>query len=319
MKRFVIALYLLCVGSLFAVDPSQIVHEGATLTTFVPWRPLADKSVQLSTFYPKPHLTDWSQEEHAEAYYTLQKIAGLWHQVGLADAYMIFGKDNLNEITQTFTWEAIPYPPDKWRQWNQLKVLWNVSFGAIKLSPEAMDRTVKFYTHYREYLEQPLEDSLRAVSDFSITNDALGDPTVIERQWLYKGRTMNVLYNYAPNSLGEHKLHFLIVPIERRRSFGELTLEEYLEQATLTSAIIRLIEHEFSAQSIYMMEKVGRQSGQSEGRHHRHLIFSTSNREDLWGKFQVLKNGFFYPKPLPRAELEKQVSQYRRLFENLDI
>lgn len=242
--------------------------------------PLTEGSLQIESPLP---LIEWSKEDNKEAYLTLQKVIQVWANKGIHE-YLIVGK----ETGEPFKWEIVPYPPDVNSLFRHLAILWKMTFGT---SPQ-------------EAKKVELEDSIPTpFLTASAKSDPFSDPQVIQRQLVYEGKRMYVLYNYAP-IVSEH---FLLVPKERKIHFSDLDLEEYLEAIQLAK---KLIAHFGAGKVTYLFDKSGERAGQTVPHWHEHVVITP--QEELWGQFKMLKNMFLGSSPLSPEELKARVEKYRQ-------
>lgn len=271
-----------------------VVYSDHTTQVVVPERPLATNALQI----------EGSQLPPEEVYACIQKISRIWKKEGIS-SFMTFGK---NEDKAPFHWQVVPYPQSGWRLWNQLKVLWRITFGAPKLSETARLQCAE---RYKQLFDQ-------AVSEMSVSSstkplsqpDAFCNPEVIQRQRVYEGKTINVLYNYAPIGLGKRKLHFLIVPKAHRTGFSDLTEAEYAESMKISGKLVDHYKKE-GYSTAYLFDKTGVEAGQTVPHWHQHVVFTANKTEELLGKLKIFKNMLFGSSPLPKTELEAQVHALR--------
>ncbi len=98
--------------------------------------PLHANSVIISV---DKNYSDWIEQEHISSQTALQKIVFVWHQSRIAEQYMIYGFVSPHS---TFHWEAIPFPSSSnfLRFFEQLTVLWKISFGSSAVSSEIREQ-----------------------------------------------------------------------------------------------------------------------------------------------------------------------------------
>ncbi|GAB5412130.1 MAG: hypothetical protein ChlgKO_12440 [Chlamydiales bacterium] len=249
----------------------------------------------LSVVVPeKKQFTDWSEEDHCDSYKTQQKIVRYWKQQQFADQFLIYGKVSKNE---DFRWEVVPqfdcnYLITRFTQ--QCKTLWGATFP------------VKSNGVYDVEWSGEEEDEYELFA-----SDPFCDREVIEKQWVYKGELINVLYNYRPIGFGDEKLHFLVLPKNHRPTFYQLSEEEYQESLIVVQ---KLLQHFSQTRSIYeahLFHKSGKDAGQTVPHWHLHVVLTTSDWHTCLGKFSVLRNMLFTPSPLGDEELKTKVEKYR--------
>ena len=142
-------------------------------------------------------------------------------------------------------------------------------------------------------------------------NDAFCNPKVLDKQRVFEGKEINVLYNYAPIGLGEEKLHFLIVPKEHHPNFSDLTKSEYLESMQLSQKLIKFYQGK-GFHTAYLFDKTGAEAGQTVPHWHEHVVFTATKTQELFGKWTVLKNMVLGSSPLPPKELQNRVQSLKK-------
>ncbi len=293
----------------------RAIHLGRYVQVLPPERPLADGSMVLETWAQHGSVVQWCNKEHAESYQHLQTIIALWKSEGVTD-YLLYGKDGEG----SFRWEVVPYEKSGWGFlkpllvfWKQLKVLWNITFGAFSFPSLFSGRLVKLYDKARELFSAAAITVVEKVKAVANGNDAFCKPEVVERQWVWKGRKVDILYNYAPIVLSKEKLHFLVVPKEHRETLAELSEEEYLEAMQLTKQLMEHY-HEKGYHTTYLFNKNGREAGQTVPHWHLHVVFTATKTQELMGKLMVFKNMVLGYQPLSAQELQQRVEGFRRAF-----
>lgn len=276
-----------------------------TIKTYLPEKQLLRGSIQLSTDQP---FLNWSKQDHKDSYGFMQTIAHTWKKEELADQYLIYGKVD----EKPFKWEIVPYQTCKnvfSRILQQIKVLWRTVFGGFQIKESTKCFEHALYQNAFQTRTSPKPAELSEKSTDSFCNEQ-----VINRQCVLTGKKVDVLYNYAPIGLGKEKLHFLVVPKAHRENFSSVTEEEYVESLELTQKIVQHYSQK-GVNTVYLLNKSGKDAGQTVNHWHMHLIFSTNKAHDIWGKLSVLKNILFGSSPMKRAELEKKVTDLRQEFE----
>lgn len=274
-----------------------IVFQTPTMTAIVPENPLAPGALKVVPNKTTPQYTDWTQANQGEAFDLIQKIIEIWQKEGIND-YMIFGKNSENS---DFAWEVVPYHDSGLTFWKQFKVLFNLTFGAPTASLEERQAVASKLMN-----PESLSTGAAKISALSSKPDAFCNPEVIQKQRVFEGKHINVLYNYAPIAIDENKLHFMMVPKEHHEKFTDLTREEYLEVSELEQKLARYYGDK-GYHTTYMFNKTGAEAGQTVPHWHQHLIFTATKTQELYGKLIVLKNMIFGSSPLPKAELNERV------------
>lgn len=278
-------------------EPVQLYREKSVWVE-VPRCPLADGALTLDT---KKKFVDWTNDDHQNTYVSLQKIAQMWNKQKIDD-FIVIGKATEK---QNFQWEAVPYQKAGLRFWKQFKVLWRITFGGGCLTSK---RQAQIAGGYRDNLPEELHIAQKA-DGVSKGKDAFCKKEVIDKQRVFEGKTVRILYNYAPIGLGKEKLHFLIVPKQHRSTFLDLKQDEYVEAAQLAQAIFKHFQK--TANTAYIFHKTGKEAGQTVPHWLLHVVLAATKTEELWGKFTVLKNMALGSKPLPPKKLNEHVKKYR--------
>lgn len=255
------------------------------------------------------HVTDtrkqfnaWTAEDHGQSFDYLRKIALVWKEKGI-NQYLIYGKiDN-----STFHWEIVPYEKCRTtvgRIVQQIVVLWRTVFGGFVVSEESKNRQFNNYQHLSEIEIRQTEEQP------SIHTDPFCKPEIIQRQKVFEGKEVNVLFSHAPIGFGGERLHFLIVPHNHREKFTDLTKEEYCESLELTRKLVVHFNESKVAKNVYLLNKTGRDAGQSVPHCHLHVVLANP-AQDFWGKLTVFKNILFGSSVMKSAEFEKRVAVLR--------
>lgn len=294
-------------GSIAAPSDSELqakttVYESQMMQMVVPDHPLTIGSLKVESKSRSLNVSEWEAENILESYGLIQKVVEVWRKNGITD-YLIYAKESTS--LTSFSYEVVPYPKKGWRFWKQFKTLWNIIFGSSALSEIQRSKIARDF----KQLTLTSNDTISEIEQISI-QDAFCDQSVIERQLVYAGKKINILYNYAPIGFGQRKLHFLLVPKEHRLTFSDLSQEEYLEVVQLCQKLISFYkEKEFKA--VYLFNKSGTEAGQSVLHWHEHVVFTATKTQELFGKLTILKNMLFGSSPLSKQELQTQVELLR--------
>lgn len=288
---------------------SNCVYELGEFTVRVPEQPLADRSLQIQKQEP---FVNWTQEDHKKSYKLFQKIVRIWNKENIHD-YLIFSKIGLeNEDTTPFTWEIVPYSTTATRLgqvWQQFQVLWKITFGGSRLFPDEQEKYVQTYT--QSFSEHTIQAN--SPREEEVSSDAFCNPQIIDKQRIFKGKTITVLYNYAPIGWSQEKLDFLLIT-NKHRNFDTLEEEEYAEAMQLCKKIITYYREKMQ-KIAYIFLKEGEYAGENVDHTHIHLIILANRTEDWWGKGTVLKNMLIGPSILPDSDLENRVNTLRKQLE----
>ena len=283
-----------------------VVEEGNTVKMVVPDRPYANGSIQILPKDKVADVTGWNPLYHAETRKLINKIASVWEKSDVA-GYLIYGKNNPD---LTFHWDVVPFPSAGSRWVKQFKVIWKTIFGASCSSYGKKVEEANYLITELNALGSDDNDTIPADNDDSKGDDAFCHFEVIEKQLIFSGEKVYVIYNYAPIGIGEDKLHFLVLPKKHRLNFSDLTEDEYNEAMLLSQ---RLVEYYRSKgfETAYIFNKTGAEAGQSVPHWHQHVIFIANDPKDYFGKLNILKTMVFRSAPLPQEELKLRVESIR--------
>jgi diadenosine tetraphosphate (Ap4A) HIT family hydrolase len=288
----------------------QVIEENNTISVNIPKIQLANRSLQVAPLEDKPYVS-WTDEDHSNVYHSLQKTVAIWKENNIADQYMIYGKQESG--SKAFSWEAVPYQKTSnifARFWQQLQVLWRITFGGMTTSDAQKQQQVNEYTNLFENYVPTVTESAEKVMEVS-SRCPFCKEDVIDKQLVIEGRKVNVLFNYAPIGFGGEKLHFLVVPKDHKKNFGEVSEEEYVEASQVSQELIQFFNRTRSVEDVYMFHKTGADAGQTVPHWHQHIILTTSKTQDVFGKLTVLKNMLFGTSPMKDPELARRVQSLK--------
>jgi diadenosine tetraphosphate (Ap4A) HIT family hydrolase len=317
LKKILILIFALAVmvvlATFYLVSQGPLVFDpifrGSTVQLSVPSCPLQTGSLAVSSLSNEKSITQWTPQQHGEAYNLLENIAALWREQEFIDDFMIIGTIPPRMHSDQFFWEIIPYVKNGLNYIDQISVVWNLAFNSSCMS-EARRQAIK--ANYEEHIPFFSHKYVVVPEQTTCTSaDVFCDPQVIARQQVYEGRLMRVLYNHAPLGLGEEKLHFLIIPKAHHTGFPELTLEEYLEAQEISSKLVEYYKKK-GFPIVYLFHKTGKYAGQTVPHWHEHVIFAPNEKYAFWGKLQVIRKMIFGSQTLSSSELEVLVKKYRQ-------
>lgn len=289
--------------SSYALKDEPIVYEGQSIYVMVPERPLGSGSLLLKPKLYFHEFSLWQEEQKLETYQLIQQMISLWKKRGIED-YFIFGKQTPEHA---FKWEIIPVPKEGYRFWKKFSLFWHIAFGGSSLSIDERQKIARNLEHEFYYsLEVRSPNSLEVTG-----NDPFCKQDVINRQLVFEGKEVNLLYNYAPIPLGEEKLHFLIVTKHHREGFADITEEEYLESMQIAQTLVEYYKDK-GFPIVYLYDKTGVEAGQTVPHWHEHVVFAASEKEEWLAMLKVLKNMIFNSAPLPEKELKEKVSSLKK-------
>ncbi len=288
----------------YAISPKiLLLHRDEAVQAFIPIRPLAEGSIRVSlAAWQQKDFVKWSPEERAQTWNCLQRIVYAWKSMKpVVYDFLIYGKVS---SSSGFSWEIVPYPKRTWAIWRQLRVLWHIAFGAPRAGERTREQVAKTVVRALSSLESCL---LNRVHQVVIGRDPFCRQDVLDRQTVFEGKEIRVLYNFAPIRLGGQELHFLLVPIAHRSRFDEVTQSEYLECQDLASQIVQFYQAR-GYPTAYLFDKTGKRAGQTVPHWHQHLVFTATQMDDWKGKWDVFYRMLFGASPLKPQELARRVS-----------
>lgn len=286
-----------------------VIMQGKTINVIVPKSPLAMGSVQIIK------KLDVEQPNQQEMYEIHQKILRVFEEQGI-DSYLRYRVST----TPGRYWEIIPFSKNSSSVWQQLKLLWRVIFGGKHIS---QDQRELFATNFRKTALNIQEAKFSTHADsrnLDSKSDAFCNKDIIDKQWVFKGELITILYDYAPIGIGKNKLHFLFVPNRHCEKFSELIQEEHREVSNLSEKLIRFYkdkEVNKKSFSAYMFDKTGSQAGQTVTHWHQHIVFTTTKIQGIWGKLTILKKMLFGSSPLSDEDLKQKVVLFRKELKDL--
>lgn len=281
-----------------------VIIPGKTVDVIIPESSLATGSLQIRQ--------KSSEIDPKEIFLMAKKITGLWSKLGITDFL------NFRQVSESpiYKIEMVPFSKNSWGFWQQLKVLWHVTLGGIYISQSDKESIMKDFQETENLKDLPLQlCSRKTLSE----KDAFCSQGIIEKQWVFKGKFINILHDYAP--IGLEKLHLLLVPKKHREKFSDLTEEEFLEINDLSQKLVNFYKSKNCDQqdfAVYIFDKTGALAGQTVPHWHQHHVFTTTKIQGLWGKLTVLKNMIFGSSPLKPRELNDRVEQLRKDLKNLN-
>ena len=286
------------------INEETVVYQGKTMKAIVPDCPLALGSVKILPNSDTRNFVEWQDFNEREAYEVLQNTVRIWEQNGVTN-YLIYGKES-EQAKSIFSWEIVPYPKEGWRLWKQFSVLWNITFGGSCLPEIEQKRIATDFQKEKGAFSATHIKQIESVQKIAHGNDAFCNPKVIDKQLVFEGKEIYVLYNYAPIAIGDEKLHFLIVPKQHRPRFSDLTESEYLESMQLSQKLVSFYKAK-DYDTAHLFDKTGAEAGQTVPHWHEHVVFTATKTQDYLGMLMIFKNMLLYSSPLPLKELQIKV------------
>ncbi len=288
------------------VNDEVIVYKGRTMKVVVPECPLGLGSVKIIPTSNRRNFYGWEESNKLEAHELLQNVVKIWEKKGITD-YLIYGKESKGLI---FGWEIVPYPKTGWKYWKQFRVLWNITFGARCLPIFERQRIAEDFQKDKDSFSATNTKQIEITKKTASQNDAFCNPNIIDKQLIFEGKEINVLYNYAPLFIGKEKLHFLVVPKRHLPKFSDLSKSEYLESMQLTQKLINIYKNK-GFHTVYLFDKTGDRAGQTVSHFHGHVVITAAKNQVFLG-LAVLKNMLFGSSPLKQNELQSRVEAFRK-------
>ncbi len=293
------------------------VYQGRAAQAIAPANVLKTGALQVAASGNVTLFEDWTALHHKESFLLLQTIASIWEKEGDVQ-FMVFGTEGA-KLKPPFAWEALPFQPtdnQATRFWQLARVLWRIAFGP---APEDIAFQESKISTFQREIPQHLKKRAESPSESVFGDDAFCRQSVIEKQRVLEGKTVEVLYNFAPVGFGKERLHFLIVPKNHRTTFRDLTEEEYLEASELAGILLKHLKKTRDVKMAYLFHKSGVDAGQTVPHFHIHLIAATTPSQDFWGKASVLKNMVLGSSPMKEDDLRQTVEKYRSEFQTIQI
>ena len=282
----------------------ELVYQDTYARLVLLKNPLTRGSIAIEARDEKK-LSEWDENQHKQTHNLLRKVIAVWKDKGIDD-YLIYSKGS---PLSSHRFEIVPYEKKGFSILQQFRVLWSVIFGGRLRTSSEQKNTLEYFQSSLVRLKE--ENILPEHRINHVASCNFCKQEVINRQCVYEGKKIRILYNYAPIVLGKDKLHFLMVPKEHREAFTDLTSEEYLETMALAKQLIDTFQKE-GYHTAYTLNKTGKRAGQSVPHSHEHLIFTSSKTQEVFGKLMVLKNMLIGAWQLPKDELKVRVENLKK-------
>ncbi len=148
---------------------------------------------------------------------------------------------------------------------------------------------------------------------------ALVEQEVIDKQLVWQGRNINVLYNFRPIKTATQVHLLLVVKPERPgRNFGEISREDYIEVLDVARAIDQRAREVWKDQKeeveTYIFDKTGSFAGQTQPIYHAHVVVTLGAKDSTWGKLRLLWRMVWTPAALKDDKLREARDSMRTLF-----
>ncbi|KAF3361987.1 hypothetical protein PHSC3_001298 [Chlamydiales bacterium STE3] len=273
----------------------RTVYEGCDAKIIIGKRSYGTHSYKI-----KPLSHEWMSQSYGEIQFLMQKITAIWAKRNTTDFLLYAHKKPGKE---TFSgYHFIPYPKSEWAFWKQLKVLWHTVFGPTPTNKREVAETIAiFHEGKTSFFEKPIH----LEAEIPARNDPFCNSKQIEKQLVYEGEHINILFNYAPLVSGKSELHLLLVPKEHITAWEEMPHEAFVEAEQFSHAIT----YKFQGNEIYYLIKKGKRAGQTQEHGHKHLVIVTNSKNAALGKLRVLGKMLFGASPLSAEALKNKVNQ----------
>lgn len=276
----------------------SILYRRENVHLVMPSCPLTKQAIGVQA--EKKYFLDWDERELAESYDLMQKVVRLLAEEQNAPSYLIYGYES-QESEKPFQFQIVPFNRTTskiYAFYQQFQVL--LATTNKEEDPLINDALISKY----QKLQSDFCDKQLSFENV-VGDDVFCNEDVIEKQRIFEGKTIEVLYDYAPIC----EKHFLFVTKRHCARFDELTEEEHREALLLAQQIATEFQEEGC--KVYLFHKTGKEAGQSVPHWHLHLIITDSASENFFGKLTILKNMLIGSSPLSEKELQKRVSAYK--------
>jgi diadenosine tetraphosphate (Ap4A) HIT family hydrolase len=282
-----------------ALEPTT-VFEFPKTSVLIPAKQLAKESVQI--------VAKDVAADYGEIYTIMQRILHGWKEDNIATQFLIYSK--IDEKAQNFELELVPFKKSACcisRIFRQIVVLLRTIFECLKVKLSKEKRTELASKFKKYFTGSKLPPAVSTVHTKS--NDHFCNAEVLDKQRVFSGHKVEVLFDYAPIGLGKEKFHFLILPKSHRADFGELTQEEFVETFQVAEKLTAYLNKNKGVNTFYELGKKGTEAGQTVLHAHLHLIGITSKVADCIGKCTVAKKILFGGSPMKKEALAKRVAE----------
>lgn len=295
--------------------PNYAIYSYQDVSLDIPVKSFKKDAVEVTTVSQKSFM-NWTPIDHQLFFHLLRKVTATWNEKNIGNQYLVYGKQDLVSGSP-FSWQVMPYQKTNGifsRMWQQIVVLWRIVFGGFSASKEYIDRQLTTFkdqfTNFK--ISNPSAGSADFADPVQLGNDAFCNPETIERQSVFEGRKVRILYNYAPIGLGGDRLHFLVIPKRHVSEFNQLSDDEFVEMMDLSQKLITHFKTTRNSQEVHLMWKEGKDAGQTVAHPHLQMIFAAKKAERIWGQLTVLKNIVWGSSPMPAVELKRNVDSLRK-------
>lgn len=242
-----------------------------------------------------------ARKNPSETQLHLQEIASFYNDRGIA-AYLIYAHKKESQLNLS-GYHVIPYPENEFWLFQQIRVLWRVTFGPCEASEKEKRGLERSYCKKKES-QSLIEESVHIQDTLSLL-DPFCKEEQIAKQSVFEGKHINVLLNFAPLVNGEDEFHILLIPKEHYTTWSNMPAEIFQEGEQMTLALTGY----FSAFEIYTFIKNGKRAGQSQDHCHKHFIVVANGKNAFFGKLSILRKMLLGGGKLSEKDLELNVNR----------
>lgn len=285
---------------------TAIASQGDNVRIVAPKRAYGNHSLKI-----KPNTARiWHPSISSEVQGKLQEISAVWENQGISD-YLIYAYKAANK--EEFSgYHVIPYPKDRWWFFQQIEVLWHVTFGPSKVSEKEQTQIAKSFAKDKARFEKEvIEEDAENVQETVSLKDPFCNHDQITKQMIFEGQTINVLLNFAPLVDGKNEFHIMLVPKDHHSSWESLPTEVFEEAEQVTHALV----NNFQDAEFYAFVKKGKRAGQTQPHCHKHIVVVGSGSSAICGKLSVLFKMLTFSFKLSDADLKKSVKRVTKMLQ----
>lgn len=282
---------------------TAIASEGNDVKIVAPKRAYGNNSLKI-----KPNTARiWHPRISAEVQSKLQEISAVWENQGISD-YLVYAYKAANK--EEFSgYHIIPYPKDRWWFFQQIDVLWHVTFGPSKVSEKEQTQIANSFAKEQAHFEKDIEEE--HVPETVSLRDAFCNPEQIAKQSVFEGRTINVLLNFAPLVNGKKEFHIMLVPKDHHSIWASLPVEVFEEAEQVTHHLV----NSFPDKEIYSFIKKGKLAGETQPHCHKHFIVVDSSSSAFLGKLCILFKMCAFSLKLSDSNLKESVERVSEMLQ----
>jgi len=281
-------------------DKEGVAHEGKTTQLVIPKNPLATGAVKFESIKPK-EFVNWNSDDHLESFDLMQRVLLICKEKEVT-GYLIYGGES-TDSKSTFSWEIVPHPKGSWLLGKQLRVLWNIMFGAPSILKQEREQLAE---HLRQELKL-FPHNENEPSPCLHKDDVFCDQNVIKKEAIFEGKQINVLCSrYNPHD----KVHFLLAPKNHRDGFSDLSESEYLEVMQLSQKIISFYKNK-GYEEAHILHKTGATAGQIIPHWICQVILLPTKVQGFFSKLFLSKSLMMGSSPLSEEMFQHRVACFR--------